>query len=76
MRSLRSSWQYVSVGSDNDLELSRRQAIFWFGDDPVHQPVARTQEDQELNVRTIDVLQQDSAISRQGVRNGDTTVLR
>ena len=31
-----SSWQYSSTGSDNDLALTRRQAIIWTNADPIH----------------------------------------
>ena len=36
MRSLGSNWQYVSIGSDNGLALSRWQAIIWTNADPFH----------------------------------------
>ena len=33
---LGSNWRYVSIGSDNGLAPSRRQAIIWTNVDPVH----------------------------------------
>ena len=36
MCSLRSNWQYVSIGSDNGLAPFRRQAIIWTNADLVH----------------------------------------
>ena len=37
--SLRSNWQYSSIGSDNGLAPTRRQAIIWANDDPVQRRI-------------------------------------
>ena len=37
--SLGSNWQYVSIGSDNGLAPSRRQAIIWTNVDPVYRRI-------------------------------------
>ena len=42
------NWQYVSIGSDNGLAPSSRQAIIWTNADPVHRCIYAAPEGDEL----------------------------
>ena len=46
--SVSSTWQYISTGSDNGLARSRRQAIIWYNDDPVHRRLSVSPDLNEL----------------------------
>ena len=48
---LGSNWQYVSIGSDNGLAPSRRQAIIWSDADPVHWRIYMALGGDELNTQ-------------------------
>ena len=43
-----SSWQYPSIGLDNDLALYRRQAITWTNADPIHWRIYAVLEGDDL----------------------------
>ena len=52
--SLGSNWQYVSIGSDNGLAPSRRQAIIWTNVDPIHRRIYAALGGDELTAFSYD----------------------
>ena len=53
MCSIGSDWQYVIIGSDNDMETNRRQAIVWTNDDLVFWRMYASRGFNGLNASTV-----------------------